>query len=48
MIMMPRERVEAVLRGERTDWVPFTVYENWLPRGATERALRNKGDTNPS
>ena len=43
MIMMPRERVEAVLRGERTDWVPFTVYENWLPRGATERALRNKG-----
>jgi hypothetical protein len=41
--MTPGERVEAVLRGERADWVPFTVYENWLPRGTVERALRNKG-----
>ena len=39
----PRARVEAALRGERTDKVPFTMYENKIPQCAAERALRNRG-----
>lgn len=41
--MTPRERVETVLRGERADRVPFTVYDSLLPRGDVERRLRNDG-----
>ncbi|MDA0746390.1 MAG: hypothetical protein O2954_07715 [bacterium] len=41
--MTPRERVEMVLRGERPDRVPFTVYENKLPQCEAERLLRNDG-----
>jgi hypothetical protein len=39
----PRERITAVLRGQRADRVPFTVYMNHLPRGQVERELRNEG-----
>ncbi len=41
--MSPRERVEAALRWEPVDFVPFTVYERKLPMGAAERRLRNDG-----
>lgn len=41
--MTPRQRVLAVLRGERADKVPFTVYECMLPQCAAERKLRNDG-----
>jgi len=41
--MTPRERVLAVLRGERPDRVPFTIYEKKLPQCAVERRLRNEG-----
>jgi uroporphyrinogen-III decarboxylase len=41
--MTPRERVLAVLRGEPTDKVPFTIYENKVPQCAVERRLRNEG-----
>lgn len=41
--MTPRERLEAALRGEPVDFVPFAVYENHLPRGAVERRLRDEG-----
>ena len=41
--MTPRERVEAVLRGERPDRVPFTAYEHLVPRCEAERHLRNSG-----
>ncbi len=41
--MTPRQRVLAVLRGEKIDKVPFTVYENLLPRCDVERELRNRG-----
>jgi len=41
--MTPRERVEAALRGERVDQVPFTIYHNMLPRGRRERHLRELG-----
>lgn len=37
------DRVRAALRGDRVDFVPFTVYENMLPRCALERELRNAG-----
>ena len=43
MPMSPRERVEAVLRGEGADRVPFTVYESKLPQCEVERHLRNGG-----
>ncbi len=43
MVMTPRKRVEAVLRGERPDRVPFTVYETKLPRCEAERQLRGEG-----
>ncbi len=39
----PRERVEAALRHELTDHVPFTVYECMIPQCAVERQLRNEG-----
>ncbi len=41
--MTPRKRVEAVLRGEMPDKVPFTIYENKLPQCRVERQLRNEG-----
>ena len=41
--MTPRERVLAVLRGQSTDKVPFTIYGNKLPQCAAERRLRNEG-----
>jgi len=41
--MTPRERTLAVLRGEKTDKVPFTIYENKIPQCAIERQLRNEG-----
>lgn len=41
--MTPRKQVEALLKGERTDKVPFTVYESMLPQCTVERKLRNEG-----
>ena len=41
--MTPRERVLAVLRGEPTDKVPFTIYESKIPQCAVERRLREEG-----
>jgi hypothetical protein len=41
--MTPRERVDAALRHEMPDWVPFTVYECMLPTGEVERRLRDDG-----
>ena len=41
--MTPRERVLAVLHGERPDKVPFTIYESKIPQCAVERRLRNEG-----
>lgn len=42
-MMTPRERVLAVLRGERPDKVPFTIYEYALPQCSVERRLRTAG-----
>ena len=41
--MTIKERIEAVLKKEMPDQVPFTIYWLMLPRGAKERQLRNKG-----
>ncbi len=41
--MTPRQRVEAVLRGEVPDKIPFTIYESKLPQCEVERQLRNEG-----
>lgn len=41
--MTPRQRVEAILRGEMPDRVPFTVYECMIPQCDAERRLRNDG-----
>lgn len=41
--MNTRERIETVLQGGLPDRVPFTIYPNMLPRGETERILRNRG-----
>lgn len=41
--MTPKRRVEAVLRGEKVDKIPFTIYENKLPQCSVERYLRNEG-----
>ena len=41
--MTPRQRVLAVLHGERPDKVPFTVYECMIPQCAVERRLRSEG-----
>jgi len=43
MRQTPRERVMAALRGERPEAVPFTVYEEKLPRCVAERKLRERG-----
>jgi len=41
--MTPRQRVEAALRGEIPDKVPFTIYESKIPQCVVERQLRNDG-----
>lgn len=41
--MTPRKRVEAILRGDRPDRVPFTIYECMVPPGAAGEQLRNEG-----
>jgi len=41
--MTPRDRVLAALAGERVDHIPLTIYEGLLPRGETERRLREAG-----
>ena len=41
--MNPRERIVTALRGEMPDRVPWTIYSGLLPRGTTERELRNRG-----
>ncbi len=41
--MTPRERVMAVLHGDMPDRVPFTCSATLLPRGQTERQLREQG-----
>lgn len=39
----PYNSVMAMLRGERPDKIPFTVYDDMLPQCDTERTLRNRG-----
>jgi hypothetical protein len=39
----PAKRVKMALNGEKTDKIPFTVYDHLIPQGETERALRNMG-----
>lgn len=41
--MEPKERVEYVLKREKPDKIPFTIYENKLPQCSVERTLRNNG-----
>ncbi|MCM8772197.1 MAG: uroporphyrinogen decarboxylase family protein [Candidatus Omnitrophica bacterium] len=41
--MEPKERVERVLKREKVDKIPFTIYENKLPQCTIERILRNDG-----
>ncbi len=41
--MTPRKRVEAVLKGERIDKIPLTIYESKIPQCSVERQLRNEG-----
>ena len=41
--MTPRQRALAALSGEKADRIPMTIYEGLLPRGETERLLRNGG-----
>lgn len=41
--MTPRERVEATLRGELPNKVPFVAFADKVPRSETERRLRNGG-----
>ena len=41
--MTPRQRIQAVLRGELADQVPFSIYWLMLPRGERERRLREAG-----
>ena len=41
--MTPRERLYAVLRGERPDQIPFVAFYNKIPRCEVERQLRNEG-----
>jgi len=41
--MTPKERVLAALSGDKADRIPLTSYEGLLPRGVTERRLRNDG-----
>ncbi len=35
--------MEALLKGEKADKIPFTIYESHLPRCTVERQLRNEG-----
>ncbi|MGB9642383.1 MAG: uroporphyrinogen decarboxylase family protein [Candidatus Ratteibacteria bacterium] len=41
--MTPRKRVEAVLKGEKIDKIPLTIYESKIPQCSVERQLRNEG-----
>jgi len=41
--MTPKQRVESILRGEKPDKIPFTIYEKKLPQCTIERELRNSG-----
>lgn len=41
--MTARKQVEALLKGEKTKKVPFTIYESKLPQCTVERQLRNQG-----
>lgn len=41
--MTPRKRVEAALKGEKIDKIPFTIYEYKLFQCSVERQLRNEG-----
>lgn len=41
--MTPKQRVLAVLRGERADMTPLTIYESLFAPCAVERELRNRG-----
>lgn len=41
--MTPRKRVEAVLKGEKIDKIPLTIYESKIPQCSVERELRNQG-----
>jgi hypothetical protein len=41
--LTPRMRAEIALRGGYGERVPFTMYDNLLPRGRVERELRNRG-----
>lgn len=41
--LTPRQRVLQVLRGERVDKVPFTMYDNKMTTCVVERNLRNRG-----
>lgn len=43
VFMTPRKRVEAVLKGEKIDKIPFTIYESKIPQCSVERQLRNEG-----
>lgn len=43
MPFTPRSRIQAVLRGEDVDRVPFSIYGVLFPRGETDRHLRNQG-----
>lgn len=43
MQLTPRARIQAALRGEPVDRIPFTVYWLMFPRGEAERRLRNEG-----
>jgi hypothetical protein len=45
MTFTPRDRIQAVLRGEMADRVPLTIYSRMLHRGDAERQLRNQGVT---
>jgi uroporphyrinogen decarboxylase-like protein len=38
-----KERILTAMRGERPDRVPLTIYDWMLPRGTTERLLREAG-----
>ncbi len=41
--MTPSQRLEAILRGELADKVPFTAFADKLPRSQAGRQLRNDG-----
>ena len=41
--MTPKQRVEAILKGEPVDRIPFTCYNFLMYSGEVERELRNRG-----